>query len=591
MTGAPVSGDTRIRDLEDAVARLSARVDALEHVQHAAGPALVPNPIPVKVLDQALDGASVEHGAGPAADSPAWLGLLGRTCIVLGGAFLLRALTNSGQVPPDSGVWLGLAYAVLWLILGGRARGASAFFHGLSALMVALPLALEAVLGFKVMSGAVGSLVLMAFTVTSLGVAWRRHQYALAMITSLGALAAAMGLAIGLSQIPTETILPPVFALIVIGTATMWVGYARNWTWLPWPAALGADLGILIVTLRASALPPRDAPLAAQLVLAFLIVCYLGSFVIRIVLHEREVQAFEILQTAVSLAIGVGGAVAIAHASHIGVITLALPTLVAGSVLYMQTFALVAPRRGFGSEFYYVGTTALALVIIGVSLLFDYPARPIAIAIGGLIGSLAAWRLGHPLLALQGAIAAIVASAQSGLITFTAIVWLTHKQPWPTVGIPIGIVLFAVLAALMIPRAVHEDEPAILTYAARIALSLALVAGAGSLLVIGIGDLMGSWGADPGVMATMKTVILAAAAIGLAWAGRSPAFVEFGWIAYGVLAMGGLKILLEDFPTSRPSTLFIALAAYGAALILVPRISLKRRSTPGVEPGAGPTFH
>src|SRR5262249_22477845 len=151
-----------------------------------------------------------------------------------------------------------------------------------------------------------------------------------------------------------------------------------------------------------SAEPPREAPLAAQIVHALLIASYLGSFVIRIVLQRRDVTLFEIVQTIASLAVGVGGAVAIAHANQIGVITLALPTLVAGSVLYLMTFTMVAPRRGFGSEFYYAGSTALALVIIGVSLWFTYPVRPIAIAIGALTGSLAAWRLGHPLLALQG---------------------------------------------------------------------------------------------------------------------------------------------------------------------------------------------
>ena len=115
--------------------------------------------------------------AVPTPIAPGWLGLLGRTCIVLGGAFSLRALTNTGQVPMDAGVWLGLAYASLWLVLAGRATGASAFFHGLSALLVALPLVVEAVLGFKVMSGAVGSLVLMSFAVATLGVAWRRQQH------------------------------------------------------------------------------------------------------------------------------------------------------------------------------------------------------------------------------------------------------------------------------------------------------------------------------------------------------------------------------------------------------------------------------
>ena len=290
---------------------------------------------------------------------------------------------------------------------------------------------------------------------------------------------------------------------------------------------------------------------------------------------------FEILQTTAVLMLGLGGATMISHASGIGASGPALGALFAGGLLYVQTFTRIAPRRGFGPEFYYMGMTALALVLVGVSLLFPYPSRPIAIASGALVGSLVAWRLGHPLLALQGAIAAIVASAQSGLVTFTAIVWLTHTQPWPSVAMPIWVVLAAVLAALLVPRAVHEDEPQILAYSARVLLSVALVAGVGSLVVIGLGHLMGGLSANAGVVATMKTVILAAAAAGLAYAGRSPRFVEFGWLAYGVLAVGGLKILFEDFPNSRPSTLFLALAIYGAALILVPRISRGRTSFTG----------
>jgi len=568
VTGAPAVENARIRDLEAAVARLSVRVEALERSQH---------------VDRRVERTLQSEAPGEAPPTPephspptGWLALIGRTCIVLGGAFSLRALTNTGQLPMDAGLWLGLAYAALWLILAGRATGPSAFFHGLSALVVALPLLGEAVLGFKVMSGGVGSLALIAVALASLGIAWRREQHALGMVTVLGVVVTGLGLAIGMSQAPGGTVVPPVVALIVIGTGALWASYSRKWTWLPWPAAIGADIGVLILASRATAAPSREAPLPAQIVHGLLIGLYLGSIVIRIVMHERKVRLFEIAQTALALAIGLGGAIAVAHANHIGVITLSLPTLLAGTILYVQTFTTVAPRRGFGAEFYYVGTTALTLTIAGVSLLFDYPTRPIAIAIGALAGSLAAWRLGHPLLALQGAIAAIVAAAQSGLITFTTMVWLTQAQTWPTFGVPLAIVLTAVLAALLIPRAVHSDEPPMLTSIARSALSLALVAGVGSLAVIAISELVGT---DAGVMATMKTIVLAAAAAALARIGRWPRFVESGWLAYAALAAGGLKFLFEDFPTSRPATLFIALAAYGAAMIAVPKLGRPTRSS------------
>jgi len=71
----------------------------------------------------------------------------------------------------------------------------------------------------------------------------------------------------------------------------------------------------------------------------------------------------------------------------------------------------------------------------------------------------------------------------------------------------------------------------------------------------------------------------------LAWAGRFGTWLEAGWLAYPLLAVAGLKILLEDLPRSRPATLFMSFAFYGAALILVPRLRSRRKAAP--EP-AGP---
>jgi hypothetical protein len=556
-------------------------VDALERGQGGA-PAEAPVPIepivaaglPADTLPEAQTGVTAPESA------PNWLGLAGRTCIVLGGAFLLRALTNSGQLPMAGGVWIGLAYAALWLVLASRTSGPSSFFHGLAALLVGLPIVVEAVLNFHVMSGTVGAAVLAAIGVSALGTAWRRRQRTFAMLATLGTIATTFVVALGLSQAPQPaTVLPAVLTLLVIGTMAVWVSYGRKWDWLPWPGAAAANLGVIVLAIRASADPPRDAPFPAQIVHGLLIAAYLGSFVIRVLLHDREVRVFEILQTAAVLLLGLGGATMISSANGIGASGPALGSLVAGSLLYVQAFTRIAPRRGFGAEFYYLGMTALALVLTGVSLLFPYPGRPIVIASGALLGSLIGWRLGHPLLALQGAIAAVVASAQSGLVTFTAIVWLTHTQPWPATAMPIWVVLAAVLAALMVPRAIREDAPPVLAYTARMALAVAFIAGLGSVVVIGLGRLLGGLSANAGVVATMKTVILAAAAVGLARMGRSARLLEFGWLAYGVLAAGGLKILFEDFPNSRPSTLFIALAVYGAALIWVPRISRERQKS------------
>lgn len=421
MSG-PSPDDLRLRAIEAAVARLSARVEALERMPPAAVPLAAASTADAAASDDLPARAPAAVAAAREA-APGWLSLVGRTCLVLAGAFLLRALTNAGSLPMAVGIWIGLAYAALWFMLASRTSGLSAFLHGLSALLVALPLVVEATLSVHVLSSGAASLALGAIAAIALGIAWARSQRAFALVAMLGAVGAAFALAIGLSQMtPPATVVPPVLALLAIGTAALWVSYGRGWTWLPWPAAGAANVGVLLLAVRAGAVPPREALLATQFVLALLILLYLGSFIIRVVLHEREVRLFEIVQTTAVLLLGLGGATLVAQSHAVSISGPALPCVLAGGVLYVQTFARVAPRRGFDTEFYYAGMTALALVLVGISLLFRYPVRPIMLAGVALTGSLMAWRLHQPMLALQGALAAIVASAQSGLITFTAVV-------------------------------------------------------------------------------------------------------------------------------------------------------------------------
>jgi len=78
---------------------------------------------------------------------------------------------------------------------------------------------------------------------------------------------------------------------------------------------------------------------------------------------------------------------------------------------------------------------------------------------------------------------------------------------------------------------------------------------------------------DPGVIATVRTAALVSAVVAAAAIGRYPRFVEAGWLVYPLLIAGALKLVADDLTHSRPATLFVALAVYGAALIAAPRIA------------------
>jgi hypothetical protein len=75
------------------------------------------------------------------------------------------------------------------------------------------------------------------------------------------------------------------------------------------------------------------------------------------------------------------------------------------------------------------------------------------------------------------------------------------------------------------------------------------------------------------IMATVRTGVLAIAAVVIAWLGRRTTTREFGLFVYPVLAWGVLKLVIEDFRVSPPSLLVVAFALYGGALIIAPRIA------------------
>jgi hypothetical protein len=94
-------------------------------------------------------------------------------------------------------------------------------------------------------------------------------------------------------------------------------------------------------------------------------------------------------------------------------------------------------------------------------------------------------------------------------------------------------------------------------------------------------------GADAGTVATVRTAVLALGALALAAMGRTGAWMEARWLAWPVLAVTGVKILVEDLKWGRPATWVLAFALYGAALIVLPR--LLRREAAAASPPHGAT--
>jgi hypothetical protein len=92
---------------------------------------------------------------------------------------------------------------------------------------------------------------------------------------------------------------------------------------------------------------------------------------------------------------------------------------------------------------------------------------------------------------------------------------------------------------------------------------------------------------DLGALATVRTCVLAIAVLLIAWGARHGRFREWAWLVYPLLVIVGLKMVAQDFKYSRPATLFIALALYGIALIVAPRLRRERHRASAAVSGQG----
>ena len=519
--------------------------------------------------DPATDVASFASSGSSADLDAGWIALVGRTCLVLAGAFLLRALTDTGRLPTTTGVWIGLAYASVWLGLAAVRGRRGGLVHGVTSLVIALPLVAEAATRFHVLGAAGSAITLAVVAMGALLVAWKRRLILLSLAAIFGLAGTALVTAISLGAF-----LAPTLAVVIAGIAACGVGTDRRWVVLAWFAAFSADMAALLLAVRASAAIPLDSAPGSLLTLALVGAGFVCLFLWQTRRPPAEAGVFEATQTVAALAIAIGAAIPIARAAGIDTHVISVPALLSGVALFVYAFAVVS-RKGGRAQFYYVGMTAFGLSLAGTALSVGPPIRTILLAAAAIGATSLAVRQTQPMLALQGTVTAVAAAISGGLVSLVSEVWLTGPRVWPEADVNVWIVLVATLIVVLVPRSLRHEQPSPTATVARLALALTLAAGSSTVVVLALGPWLAGASPDAGVTATIKSVTLAAATFVTAFASRAPRFRELSWLTYALMAAGGLKIAVEDFPRSSPSTLFVALAAFGLVLIAVPKILRK----------------
>ena len=506
------------------------------------------------------------------------LSLIGRLLLVLAGGFFLRAMTDTGVLAPPVGIALAFAYGLVWLFLSDRAgrrrQLPRAVFHAIATAMVAFPLLIEATTRFKVLTGATSALAIAALTSGLLLVAWRQRMRAVAWIAVIGALPTSFVL---LSQ--TGVIAPFAVFLIAFGVATLWLGYALDWWGMRWPVAAAADIAVVGVTLRVLAPEHPVAPQIAMLLQLSLLGAYVVSIVIRTLIRGRNVTPFEVVQTAAALVVGFGGVVFLVGAAGSLPAALGVASLVCGAACYGVAVAVIDKREDSGRNVYFYTTLALVLVLAGFTLVLGEQWLGVVFALLAVLAAGLWSRSGRLFLLLHGAAYIVAAGIVSGTLRYgTWTLAAGAAGPWALPGAVMLVVLVAGALSAWLAAAQQQTDGGEFASGLRFVIILVSVWAAAGCVIGYIAPIAGGLAdrsVDPGVLATVRTGVLAVATLLIAWIGRHARFREWGWLVYPLLVGIGLKMMAQDFKFSRPATLFIAMALYGAALIVAPR--LRRR--------------
>jgi hypothetical protein len=573
-----------VEQLRLSVLSLQQRVESLES-RSLAGAAAAVDAAPRGAMQAEPDRPATRARSKDPYDPIAILSLVGRLLLVLAGGFSLRAMTDAGVIADPVGIALAFTYAAVWLFMseraGARAQVPSAVFHALAAAMVAFPLVVEATTRFKVLSGPASAVVVSVSTAALLFVAWRRRLRAVAWITVIGALPTSAAL-----LIQTGVVAPFALFLIALGVATLWLAYSTDWWGSRWPAALAADVAVAGVTLRAFAPEHRDMPEVAMLLQLLLLLGYFGSIAMRTLVQGRKVSRFEIVQTAAALLVSLGGAVFMARATGAVPAIAGAVAIAVGAVCYGVAVTVVDRRAASAVNFYFYTTLALALVLAGFTIAVDGVWLGVAFSLLAVLATALWSRLGRLFLLLHGAVYVVAAAIASDAFGYSARALLAGAQgPWapPGTAMLVALAAAALAAGLAAMRAVPQgSELAIGTRFVIVVVVVWITCGSAIGFIAPVAAAQGDRNVDPGVLATVSTGVLSVATLAIAWIARHGRLREWGWLVYPLLVAIGLKLMAQDFKHSRPATLFIAMALYGAALIIAPRLR-RRGDKPAIQ--------
>lgn len=552
MDVPPTEATHQREELAHAVDDLRRRVEALEHRTEGIA---FPLQSTVELRTPAIESTAAEFSSGLLAG-------IGRVLLGLAGAYLLRAITEANVVPHLAGTLAGTVYACAWLVATRRSslnKPWVAPLHGLTASAILAPLLWEATLRFHALTPSAAATILAAFTMLGQITAWRRDSSSLAGLTALAGSAIAIALTIAtLDPIPFSIALAAAAVVVEYGACR---DYALQTRWI---IALASDLCAFLLAYlltRPQGAPEGYAPIRVSLLLMVLwalVAVYSASVGVRTLARGLNIRWFEITQLMAVAALAIGGTISLEHARAIAIAT---GCLAAAAGCYAASEN--AQTNRLHRSYYAYATFALLLALTGSRLLMS----GFELAVVWSVMALAAAWFGEKqrgnALRVDSVVYLVAAAFASGLM-----VWSPSTMPGVVIGVSSGFMYALVVwKRPTIPGRWPERLPSAI--AAGLLCWSVVCLTTGSAVAVRV---------PPPLNDTLRTAVISCLAIALAWLGSRWHLKELAWVLYPWMALGAVKLILEDFGRGQSSTLFVSLLLYGATLIALPH--LLRKASP-----------
>ena len=351
----------RLRDLESRIASLESLVIAERLPQPEIATRAVHTHTGCRTSGLAAGGLSELESSARAFPT------LGKAVLGFAGAFLLRALAESGSVPKLPVLIIAILYACFWMIWSARTndRFASVTYAVTSTLILS-PMLWEATVRFQSMPATASASILVAFIILTLVLASRHELQVIPWIATLASASTAIALIIG-----TRELIPLTLALLAIAAAvetSACLGHELTFRVIP---AIAADftLWLSLYILGSENVPEGYRAVAPSTLIALcaLLPAIYGIAVgFRIFVQRHRISIFEIAQLAASFGLAAFG---IMRASHNAAApALGLLFLLLAGICYWGTLSRFA-ADSYTRNRRVSATWAAALLVAGAFLL------------------------------------------------------------------------------------------------------------------------------------------------------------------------------------------------------------------------------